>query len=517
MNHPSRTRWALAGSVLASSMAFLDVTALNVALPGLQRAFSASGAELLWVVNAYALVLAAGLLVGGAAGDRWGRRRVLEIGIVLFTLASLACGLAPGVGFLIGARVVQGLGAALLMPNSLALLATAFPEEQRGRAIGTWSAWSVVATALGPIVGGLLAHAGWWRGIFFLNLPLAVAALAVLAWRTRESADPEAAGRPLDLPGMALAALGLASLNAACLEAPGRGWSHPGILAALAVAAVALVLFVAVERRSPWPLLPPALFRSRTLTAGVLFVLAVHPTFYGLLLFFPLQLIQAQGYDPARTGLTLLPVMVLLAALSRFAGGLVDRFGPRLPLTIGPLLSGAGFLLLSRGGETAGPSEFWTAYLPPLLLIGAGMALSLAPVSTAILAAVARERTGLASGINATATRLAGALGVALLGAVVLASFESTLTERARELPADLATALVAQAPRLGDARPPAGLPADLEARARATLRGALVEAFGSACLLCAGLCAGGALLAWGLMPSVVGRVGRPGRGHSQH
>jgi EmrB/QacA subfamily drug resistance transporter len=484
----------LAAAVLASAMAFVDATALNVALPALQTALGASGAALLWIVNAYALVVAALLLVGGALGDRQGRRRVLAIGIALFTAASLACGLAPGTGFLIAARAVQGAGAALMIPGSLALLAATFGAERRGRAIGAWSAWTVVATALGPVLGGLLAHAGWWRGIFFLNLPLAVTALALLR-RVPESRE---AGAPagLDVPGAVLAVAGLAGVTTACLRAPEHGLGDPWVLAALAAGAAALALFAVVEARSVDPLLPLPLLHSRGLAAAALLTLLVYCAFHGLLLFLPLHLVQAQGYDAARAGLTQLPVMLLLVALSRWAGGLLDRHGPRLPLTLGPAAAAAGFLWLSRAGQTAGPAAYWSAFLPPLLAIGTGMALTMAPLSATMIAAVPAGRSGLASGINSTVSRLAGVLAVALLGAVALVSFSRALERRAAasDLQAPARAALRGQAARFGAAEPPAGLAGAERRGAEAAIRAALVEAFQEVCLLSAALCAAGAV-----------------------
>jgi predicted MFS family arabinose efflux permease len=392
---------------------------------------------------------------------------------------------------------VQGAAAALTIPGSLALLTAATGEERRGRAIGAWSAWSVVATALGPVLGGLLAGQGWWRAVFFLNLPLAVAALGVLRG-VPESRDEWAPER-LDFPGALLAAIGLAGITAGCLLAPEQGAGDPRVLAALGIGAAALVLFAVVEARSPHPLLPLSLFRSRSLSVGVILTLLVHSAFHGLLLFLPLHLIQAQGYGASVAGLTQLPVMLLLVALSRWAGGLVDRNGPRLPLTWGPGLAALGFLLLSRPGLTAGPSEFWTAWLPPLLVVGTGMALTLSPLSTTVISSVPTGRSGLASGINSTASRLAGVLAVAILGAVALSTFGHALELRARNL--DLSDsareALTAQATKLGAARAPEGA-----VQAQQAIREALTDTFRHVCRLAALLCGAGALLAAVALPS---------------
>lgn len=491
----------MAAAVLASAMAFVDATALNVALPALQAALGAGGAALLWIVNAYALVVAALLLVGGALGDRHGRRRVLAAGIALFMGASVACGLAPATGFLIAARAVQGLGAALMIPGSLALLAATFGEARRGRAIGTWSAWTVVATALGPVVGGLLAHAGLWRWIFFLNLPLAAAALGLLR-RVPESRAAAGAPPRLDVAGAALAVASLTGVTAACLGAPGRGLGDPWIAGLLAAGLASLGLFLVVEARAEArqgnPLLPLSLLRSRSLGGALVLTLLVYTAFQGLLLLLPLHLIQAQGYDAALAGLTQLPVMLLLVALSRWAGGLLDRHGPRLPLTLGPAAAAVGFLLLRRPGLTAGAPAFWTAYLPPLLVIGAGMALTMAPLSATVMAAVPAERSGLASGINSTVSRLSGVLAVAVLGALSLAAFGRALESRAGSagLPPAAQAELSGQSARFGAARPPAVLGGRQRESAEAAIRGALVDAFRGVCELSAILCGAGALVA---------------------
>ncbi len=488
-------RRVLTAAVLASAMSFVDATALNVALPAIQTALGASGAALLWIVNAYALVVAALLLVGGALGDRHGRRRVLAAGIALFTAASLACGLAPGTGFLVAARAVQGAGAALMIPGSLALLSATFGEERRGRAIGTWSAGTILATALGPVLGGVLTHAGWWRGVFFLNLPLAAAAL----WLLRRVPESRAEGAAaLNVPGAVLAVAALAGLSGACLEAPERGFGDPWVRIALVGGLLCAALFLALAARGANPLVPLSLLRSRTLAGALLLTLLVYSAFHGLLLFLPLHLIQVQGYDVALAGLTQLPVMLLLVALSRPAGALLDRRGPRLPLTLGPAVAAAGFLLLVLPGITAGPAAFWTSFLPPLLAIGAGMALTMAPLSATVLAAMPAERSGLASGINSTVSRLAGVMGVAVLGAVALASFGHALENRAAGLglPVTARSELVRQSGRFGAARPPSGLGDEERGKAVATIREAQVDAFRQVCRLSAGLCLAGAAVA---------------------
>ena len=313
-------RWVLFATVLASSMAFIDGSALNVALPVLQHDLGASGTELLWIVNGYALLLAALILLGGSLGDHYGRKRVFGLGIALFATASFFCGIAPSTGFLIAARAVQGSGGALMVPGSLALISASFGPTRRGRAIGTWGAFSTLTTVGGPIIGGFLASAGLWRGVFFINLPLAVLALVALAAKVPESRDPSLS-RALDGPGAALATVGLAGVTAGFLEAPQLGWTDPLILLALIGGVAALVAFVVVEARSPHPLVSLHLFRSRTFSGTNLMTLFLYGALGGALVFFPLNLIQVQGYDPAIAGFAFLPFAILLIALSRWAGG----------------------------------------------------------------------------------------------------------------------------------------------------------------------------------------------------
>lgn len=471
--------WVLFASILASSMAFIDGSALSVALPALQADLQASGADLLWVVNAYALVLAALLLVGGALGDRYGRKRVFMSGIILFALASLACGLAPTAGVLIGARAVQGVGGALMVPGSLTLITAFFDDSTRGRAIGTWSSFSTITTILGPGLGGVLAGAGLWRMVFFINLPLAALALWVLARSVPESRDAEAP-RHLDMAGAILATLGLAGLTYGLIEAPGRGWGDATVLISLVVGVVALALFVVVEARSPDAMMPLRLFRSRVFSATNLLTLFLYAALAGLLFFLPLNLIQVQGYPEAAAGLASLPMVLCLALLSRWAGGLTDRFGPRLPLTVGPALAGVGFLVLGLVGLTPGPQSYWWTFFPGLCLLGLGMAITVVPLTTAVMGAVESSHAGVASGVNNAVSRAAGVLAIATMGALALAVFAGNLDDAAVRLDLDAASraALVAQAPQLGAAQPPPGLGAEPAAAVGNAIRQAFADTF---------------------------------------
>jgi EmrB/QacA subfamily drug resistance transporter len=422
--------WVLGTTILGSSMAFIDGTAVNVALPALQRDLGATVGDVQWVVEGYALPLAALILVGGALGDRYGRRAMFSAGVALFALASAACGLAPGIGWLIAARVVQGASAALLVPGSLAILSASFPPERRGRAIGTWSAFTGVTAAVGPLVGGWLVDHGSWRWVFFLNLPLAAAVLTLSAWRVPESRDPEAATR-LDWVGAALATLGLAGVTYGLIELPQKGAVGTAALLALVTGVAVLAAFAVVEARSPEPMMPLGLFRSRTFAGANLLTLCLYGALGGALFFLPFDLIQVQGYSAAAAGAALLPFVALMFLLSRWAGGLVDRYGPRLPLVAGPAVAAAGLALFTV--PSAGAS-YWIAYFPAVTVLGLGMAVSVAPLTTTVMGAVETRHAGLASGINNAVARAASLLAVAAFGLAVLGAFERGLERRLSEI-----------------------------------------------------------------------------------
>jgi EmrB/QacA subfamily drug resistance transporter len=495
--HDRAGRWVLLSSILAVGMTFIDATALSVALPVVQSDLAATGADLMWIINAFTIPVAALLLLGGGLGDWLGRKQVLLAGIVIFAMGSIACASAPGISSLIAARIIQGIGAALMIPGSLALVASFFDASERGKAIGTWSAFSVVATGIGPVVGGLLAHAGLWRGVFLVNLPLAVIACIALLWKVPPLTHARAEGR-LDFVGALLVALGLAGINVGLIALPERGLGNPMVATALGGGLLSLLAFIFHERKTRHPLLPPGLFRSRTLTAACLITLTVYTAFYGLLFFLPLNLIHVQGYDPALAGVAQLPLLLLLILLSRPAGGFVDRIGPRLPLIVGPLTVGLGFLLLSWPGITDGPGAFWTTYLPGLLVLGAGLGMTAAPLSITIMASVPGDRQALAAAINSTAARLAGVAAIALLGPVALITFQQSLDGRVTplNLPAEVQSQLIAESPRLAQTRVPETLDSATTDAVRSGIQLAFIDMFRVVSLLAAGLSGLGAIMA---------------------
>ena len=415
--------YVLAATILASGMAFMDGSIITVGLPAIRASLGASLAEAQWTSNAYTLTLAAFTLLGGAAGDAYGLRRVFMFGIALFGLASAACGLAWSPESLIVARAVQGVGGAMMVPGSLALISAHYPAAIRGRAIGTWAAASSIAPAIGPILGGALIDLGSWRFLFWMNLPL-----AVVAWwlcRTRVPADAVRKSAAMDWTGGALAVLGL-GLLAYGLTVLGSGGADPGGMAVLLAIAGALVLvgFVVFEARTPTPMMPLDLFASRTFSGVNVLTLLLYFALSGALFFLPTALIQGHHYRAALAGSVFLPFVVVMAGLSRFGGGLADKVGVRPCLTVGPILTGVSFLLLSPAVVHGG---FWPALVPTMLLMGLGMGITVAPLSTAVMNAAPDARGGAASGINNAVARGAGLLAVASLGFAVGYGFERVL------------------------------------------------------------------------------------------
>lgn len=405
-------RWLLAATVLGSGMAFLDGTVVNVALPAIGRDLGAGLSGLQWTLDAYLLTLGALLLLGGALGDRYGRRRVFEIGLVAFSAASALCGLAPTKELLVAARAVQGVGGALLVPGSLALLSASFHPDDRGPAVGAWSGLAGAFSALGPFLGGWLVDAVSWRWVFLINLPVAVLTVWIVRAHVPESRDPAAVGAGrLDLPGAATATLGLAGVVFALIEGSAHGASAPVVGAGL-VGAAALVAFPLLERDRAHPLVPLGLFRSPQFSGANATTLAVYGAFAGALFLFVVHLQEGLGYSALEAGSAMLPVTLLLLLLSASAGRLSQRIGPRLPMTAGPLVAGAGLLLLSDVGPG---TSYPTGILPGVIVFGVGLAMTVAPLTAAVMAAVEERHLGVGSGINNAVARVAGLLSVALL------------------------------------------------------------------------------------------------------
>jgi EmrB/QacA subfamily drug resistance transporter len=420
-----RNRLTVIATILGSTVVFLDATVVNVALPALSDDLGAGLADQQWVVEAYLLALVALLLVGGSLGDQFGRRRIFIIGLGLFGITSVLCALAPSSGVLIAARGLQGLAGALLVPGSLAILAATFEGAERGRAVGTWTAWTGIATVVGPAGGGLLVEAISWRAIFWVNVPLIALTMWLAQRSVRESVDPEA-DRHIDGIGIALSALGLGGPVYALIQQPAHGWGDPTVYGPLIGGVALFALFLAWEARYRHAMLDLSLFRVRNFAITNLETLIVYAGLIGAFFFITLYLQQTAGYTPIEAGLATTPVSVVLFVLSPRFGKIATGIGPRLPMSIGPVVGGIGLLLLMRVG--ADPN-YVTEVLPAVLVFGLGLAATVAPLTATALNSVPERQVGIASGINNGVSRVAGLFAIAVLGALIAAEFGSTIDE----------------------------------------------------------------------------------------
>lgn len=487
-------RWVMAAVIMASAMAFIDGTALNVVLPSLQKNLNASGADLFWILNAYLLILAALILVGGSLGDKLGRKKIFIAGILIFIIGSAACGFAPTVGYLIAFRIIQGVGGALMIPGSLSLLSSSIDEKERGKAIGTWSAITTVVTIGGPVIGGALADAGLWRYIFFINVPIGLAALIILRRHVKESRGED--GDPaLDFPGAAAIALGLACLTFGFLRMPALGFNSWQIYLTLSLGVLLLVVFILIESKSRHPMMPLHLFKNHSFSGANLLTLFLYAGLSAGMLFLSLNMVQAQGYSQLQSGLTFLPFTALMIAIARPAGSIADKFGPRLLLILGPAVAGAGLLVLSFVGATRGAKDYWTSFFPGILLFGLGMSFTVAPLTTIVMKSVSDEFSGTASGINNAVSRIASVFANAVFGALAVLFFSGALQ---KSLPPNLKDqpTILHQAANLGNARIPAALNSNDRTTVGHAYRSGFIEAYGKLMRCAAALAFLGALTA---------------------
>jgi len=486
--------WILAATILGSSMAFIDSTVVNVALPAIQANFHATVVDVQWVVESYGLFLSALILVGGSLGDLFGRRFLFVIGIAIFAVASAACGVALNIHQLIIARSIQGIGAALLVPGSLAIISATFDEESRGRAIGTWSGFTAITTAIGPVLGGWLVEHGSWRWVFFINLPLAIVVIGISLWHIPESRN-ESAGR-IDSSGALLATVGLGGLVAGFMESVNFGWRNPLVFGSLILGVACLITLVVVEGMVTSPMLPLVLFRSRSFSGANLLTLFLYAAIGIFFFLFPLNLIQVQGYSATAAGGAILPLILLIFFLSRWSGGLVARYGPRIPLIGGPLIVSLGFALFavpSVGGS------YWRTFFPAIMILGFGIAVTVAPLTTVVMNSVSEDRVGSASGINNAVARVAGVLAIAVFGIVIVKVFGSELNHSLAHLslsPAILGE-LHADEIKLAGLQVPPGLNSSTGIAIRESVKESFVVGFRTVMFACAGLAVASAAVAW--------------------
>ena len=475
--------WILIATILGSSMAFIDGTVVNVALPALQANFHATIVAVQWVVESYGLLLAALILAGGSLGDLLGRRLIFLSGVTLFALASLACGVASNIQYLIIARSLQGVGGALLVPGSLAIISSTFDEKSRGKAIGTWSGFTTITTAVGPVLGGwLVAHASW-RWVFFINLPLAAAVVAIALPKIPESRSAERGD--VDWRGALVVTVGLISLVYGFIETESRGWSDPLVLVSLTLGCAFLAAFFRIEATVRSPMVPLSLFRSSGFSGANLLTLLLYGAIGIFFFLFPLDLIQVQKYSATATGAALLPMILLIFLLSRWSGGLVARHGPRAPLVIGPLVAGLGFILFTLPAAGGG---YWTSFFPPIIVLGLGMAITVAPLTTVVMNSADQDHVGAASGINNAVARVAGVLAIAILGIVMVRAFGSHLDHSLARiaLSANVRTEIASNRLKLAGVQVPEGLDSETQVAVSQSIENAFVFGFRIVMWICA-------------------------------
>jgi EmrB/QacA subfamily drug resistance transporter len=495
---PKSGAWILTATILGSGIAFIDSTVVNVALPAIQADFHATVVNVQWIVESYGLFLAALILVGGSLGDMFGRRLMFLVGVAIFALASAGCGMASTIQQLIIVRSLQGMGAALLVPGSLALISSSFDEKSRGQAIGTWSGFTAITTAIGPVLGGWLVQHASWRWVFFINLPLAAAVIIISVWWIPESRSTSE--KRIDWLGGILATIGLGGLTNGFIESVSLGWKNPLVMVSLIASFGCLIAFVFVEANITAPMFPLALFKSHSFSGANLLTLFLYAATGIFFFLFPLNLIQVQEYSTTAAGAAMLPLILLMFLLSRWSGGLVARYGPKAPLIIGPLIAALGFLLFAL--PSIGIS-YWKAFFPAMIVLGFGMAVTVAPLTTVIMNSVNQDRVGTASGINNAVARVASVLAIAVLGIVMVKAFGSRLDDDLAHLslPPAILQQLHADQIKLAGLQPPASLDSATKAAINESVGQAFVFGFRIVLLICSGLSVASAAIAWLVIP----------------
>lgn len=482
---PANRKWVLVATILGSALAFMDGSVVNVALPALQSAFHAASGGIQWVVQGYALFGAALLLLGGALGDHYGRRRAYVWGVALFAVASAGCAASFSLGELVAARAVQGIGAALLIPQGLSILSASFSGEERGRAIGTWSAWTSVFAAVGPVVGGWLLQVWSWRLIFVLNLPLALLVLVLAPCIPESRGGVDGKAQPLDWPGAVLATTSFAAIIYALSFAPEMGWRNLRVIVPLVAGGLLLAAFLWSQAIRANAMMPLSLFRIPRFLAPNLLTFLLYGALYGGLFVIPFYVIQVRHYPPAEAGAVFLPAIVLMFFFSARVGAMAARVGERRLLAGGAACAGVGFLLLAA---LSGVGSYWRSLLPGVLLLGLGMTLAVAPLTTAVMSSVDQSQTGIASAVNNALSRLAGLVAVSVLVFVLAHGFASQLGNELNKssLPATAQQQMTTQQARLHDTPIPSRLTEQQHAEAAEMLDRSFFAGYRTVMLWCA-------------------------------
>ncbi|OQP40746.1 MFS transporter [Niastella yeongjuensis] len=480
-------RWVMISTIVASAMGFIDVTGLNVALPALQKGLNANGPDLFWILNGYSLMMASLILIGGALGDKLGRKKVFMTGIFVFIVGSGCCGFAGSITMLVCCRIIQGIGGAMMVPGSLSLISSSIHPEQRGKAIGIWSAFSTVFMMGGPMLGGAFADAGLWRFIFFINIPLGIGTLVTLYFKVSENRDNDNKG--LDLWGAGTLAIGLTLLTFGFLRIPLVGFHQLSVYLSLSGGVAFLFVFLLIEKKSSHPMVPLTLFSNAIFSGTNLLTFFLYAGLGASLLFLSLNLVQVQGYSQFHSGLTLLPFTILMASTAGYVGGLADKFGSRIFLIAGPLLTGVGQLLLSWVTQTNGASQYFFTFFPGILILGIGMTLTVAPLTATVMGAVPKQFSGIASGVNNAMASISGVMANAVFGALAIIFFSTALQQRLENSPLDndKKSIVLTQASNLGNARVPPEL-VQQEQVIQKNYRESFITAYGKIMRICAGL-----------------------------
>jgi len=485
----STGKWTLSACIIASSMAFIDTSALNVVLPSLQEDLGATGTDLFWVLNSYLVMLSSLIIVGGSLGDKLGRVKVFQWGIILFTIASILCGIATSINQLIWFRILQGTGGAFMIPGSLAIISATFSDLEKGKAIGTWSAATVLVTMGGPILGGALADIGLWRLIFFINVPLGIITAIVLFWKVPESKAPENEHR-IDWKGAFFLAFSLATFTFGFLNIPELGISSLKSYLPLLIGIVFFGSFLYIEQKVKAPMMPLSIFKNRTFSGVNLLTFFLYAGLSAVMLFLSLNMIQVQGYTQMQAGMTFLPFTILMALIARKVGSLSDKWGARKFLIGGPIVTAIGFLALGFVGQTSGTEAFWTTFFPGILLFGLGMSLTVVPLTSTVMQSIGNDRAGIASGVNNSITRISGTFINAVLGAGAVYFFTLLVSNQVEhlQLSNQLTNSIIQESINFGEAKVPANVPSENVGNIQEIYTSSFISAYRWVCFISAAM-----------------------------